>query len=69
VIERLKLIEADWPLREPPTAELQLRAGRMVRRRMVPMAYATIIQHLGPRPLAQKRHERAIEREQRRKAR
>lgn len=67
--QRIDLIRADWPLRTVATADLLLRAGRIPRgkRDVVPMAYSIAKRHLGPRPAAQEAHERALEREARRR--
>lgn len=70
VLARIKLIEADWPLREVSTQELLERAGRVPHRHRhkVAMSYITAVQHLGKRPLAQKRHDAMLKRAAKRKS-
>ncbi|MCX7177994.1 MAG: hypothetical protein NTX56_04220 [Proteobacteria bacterium] len=60
---RLDRIRDRWPLPEPPTADLLAEAGQKRRGGViVPMSYGLACQHLGKRPLAQKRHQQKIAR-------
>ena len=47
---RMALIEEDWHGVEVPTDDLLMRAGKMRRGRLVPMAWATAVKYLGRRP-------------------
>ena len=63
--ERCKLIAPDWPKPTPPTRELLVRAGVKPGK---PMARATAIKHLGPRPAAQRAYQNELNREAGRRA-
>ena len=53
-----------WPLPNAahPTAALLAEAGRTKRKEVVPMSYNLACQHLGKRPLAQKRYQQKLDR-------
>lgn len=64
---RADLIRDDWPLRTVATKDLLLRAGTTRSGGVTPMAYSIAKRHLGPRPEAQAAHERALQREARKR--
>lgn len=60
---RKALIEEDWHGVEVPTADLLIRAGKMRRGRLVPMAWATAVRLLGRRPTPAKMRAAKMERQ------
>jgi hypothetical protein len=60
---RKALIEEDWHGVEVATDELLMRAGKMRRDRMVPMAWATAVRLLGRRPTPAKMRAAKMERQ------